>query len=96
MNDITDVETEPQAEDCDGGGNGAIISHAHAKEQHTIVHEILNEAFRKLNPTPDQRESFKRFGCNIEQLPVDAFGQHVLVVGSACNGSGMDMVVLNV
>jgi hypothetical protein len=49
-----------------------------------------------LNQTPDQRESLKRFGSNFVQLPVDASGQHVLVVGSACSGSGMDMIVLNV
>ena len=27
---------------------------------------------------------------------MDASGQHVLVVGSACSGSGMNMIVLNV
>ena len=63
MNDITDVESEPQVEDCDVGGDGA-RSHDHAKEQQpiSIVHENMDEAFRKLNPTSDQRESLQRFG----------------------------------
>ena len=59
-------------------------------------YEILDEAFHKLNRTPDQRESLKRLGSNLGQLLVDASGQHFLVVGSACSSFGMDMIVLNV
>ena len=37
MNDITDAESEPQAEDCDVGGDG-VRSHYHAKGTAANLH----------------------------------------------------------